>query len=327
MNKILITGATGFTGGWIIKYLSEKLVNSKIIGTGRNIVRAKSMIKEGYQIELADLSTNNNLDVLFSEVDTVVHCAAKSSPWGCYNDFFADNVIATRNLLKLSNLTRIIYISTPSIYFDYSDKLNIKESDPLPKKMVNNYARTKYIAEQEVINAPKNIIQKVVLRPRAIIGAGDTTLMPRVIKAQEEKRLKIIGNGNNLVDFTSVKNLAHAVYLALLTHDTSKNDVYNITDDQSIKLWPILQETLITLGYKEPLQKIPYSVALFAAQLNETYHKLFSSKEPTLTKFGIGILNYSLTINIDLAKSKLGYKPIVTTKNSIDEFIEWYQRL
>lgn len=323
--RILITGATGFLGGWVLDKLAHEFDKEQIIGTGRNHKRAKELDSEGYSIIIGDLADPDFIKNNFSTVTHIVHCAAKSSLWGTYDSFYKDNVQATKNLLEgIPTIEKFIYVSTPSIYFDFSDRFNIKESDALPKKFINHYATTKYVAEQEVLNFPKTKMIRLVIRPRAIIGARDTVILPRLIRAYEAGRLKIIGDGKNICDFSSVKNIAHAVYLALVTDNEINGKVFNITDDQPTELWPLLESTLLKLGLNRKLSNINYKLVFTVAALSEFINKLFSKKEPVLTRYGIAVLKYSITMDISEAKKHLNYKPIITSAESIDEFVDYY---
>jgi len=321
--KILITGATGFTGGEVIKFLAEQYGKIQLIGTGRNIAKSQKMRKLGFEMISGDLTNFDFVKSNFSNINYIVHCAAKSDVWGSYESFYKANVIATENLLKLPNLKHFIYISTPSIYFDFSDRFNIKENDTLPSKFVNHYSKTKYLGELLVTNHSASKIKKHIFRPRAIIGAGDETLMPRMIRAYNSDRLKIIGDGKNKGDFTSVKNLAHIIFLALEKEEQTKQIVFNVTDDKPVILWEFINNSLKKLGLDKVNKKVSYKLAYNVASISEWFNKTFSKKEPVLTKYGIGVLNFSLTLNIDAAKSQLGYMPIISSDESIDEFVQW----
>jgi nucleoside-diphosphate-sugar epimerase len=50
-----------------------------------------------------------------------------------------------------------------------------------------------------------------------------------------------------------------------------------------------------------------------------------SNKEPSLTKYGIGILAKSMTLDISKARTQLNYHPVMTTHEGINEFIQWYK--
>lgn len=323
---ILVTGATGFLGGYILAKLTKEFGPDYVIGTGRNITKAESLKVQGYSLVTGDLCDADFVRSKFGEVTQIVHCAARSSLWGSFEDFYKDNVIPTINLLQLiPSCRRFVFISTPSVYFSYSHRFNVKESDPLPDRFVNDYAATKYLAEQEVLNHQGSGMICTVIRPRAILGAGDTVIIPRVIRAFEAGRLKVIGDGKCICDFSSAKNIAHAVYLALQANNLIDRKIFNITDDQPQALWPLLENTLHKLGFQFKLGKINYHLVFGIASISEWIARVFRRGEPVLTKYGVGLLNYSLTMDISEARKYLNYKPIISTEESIDEFIQnWH---
>ena len=76
-----------------------------------------------------------------------------------------------------------------------------------------------------------------VLRPRAILGAGDTVVFPRLLRAHKEGRLRIIGKADNEIDFTSIKNLCRAVELCIEKKEIAHRQIYNVTNGDTINLW------------------------------------------------------------------------------------------
>ena len=192
--KILVTGATGFVGGYLLKYLREKYPEALLSGTGRNKEKSELLRKEGYDIITGDISDPDFVKSSLSEFTHIIHSAARSSIWGKYEEFYRDNVVATRNLMDgIDQLERFIYISTANIYFNLHDRTDVREDDPLPEKRVSYYPITKYIAEKEVLDTKRNI-HTISLRPRGIIGPGDTTSMPRIMRAYKEDKIRIVGD-------------------------------------------------------------------------------------------------------------------------------------
>ena len=322
-SKVLITGATGFAGGEILRYLSIFYDKKHLFGTGRNFIKINKLREEGYQMIPGDLTDEQFVKSNFGHITDVIHCAAKSDIWGAYDSFYANNVIATENILSIPNLKKFIYISTPSIYFNYKDRLNIKESDTISNNFVNYYSKTKYLGEGLVQNHTQADIKKYIFRPRAIIGVRDNTLMPRLMRAFNEGRLKIVGSGKNIGDFTSVKNLAHIIHLALEKENQTDQIVFNVTDDNPVNLWDFINNSLVKLKLSPITKKVPYSLAYIVANINEWYNILFLKSEPALTRYGLAVLKYSLLLNLDAAKEQLGYKPIINSDQSIDEFVKW----
>ncbi len=326
-KKILITGGAGFLGGRAAKHFASIPDIYKVVATSRRAIRRRELENAGCQFREGDLLDIDFCHSITSGVEVVVHCAALSSPWGKYDDFYKSNVKATQNLLKAcqnQGVKRFVFIATPSIYFNYKKRLNVKESDPLPSKIVNDYALTKLQAENEVLAANSAKFETLALRPRAIIGAEDTVIFPRVIKAHEAGKLKIVGSGKTLSDLTSVRNVIEAIELAMNSGKESLGRTYNITNDEPIRLWDKVNDVLEALDYPRVEKNVPAAVALLAARIQEWRHRSFSpDKEPELTRYGVGILCKSLTMDITLAKELLSYRPIQTTDEGLQEFVTW----
>ncbi len=326
--NLLITGAAGFLGGRAAKYFGQHKA-FKVLATSRRNHRKEELEAANCQFVAGNLEDPQFCNLITQDMDMVVHCAALSAPFGSYQNFYDANVLATQQLVDAclhNGVKKFIYISTPSIYFNHQDRFDVKETDPLPAKMVNAYAQTKLIAEQYVLQKNTQGLQTLALRPRAIIGAEDTVIFPRVLEAYHQGRLKIIGDGKNKVDMTSVSNLLVAIHCAIQAKENAYGEAYNITDGNSVPFWETVNYALSSLGYAPVTQKIPKYVAMNAAALMEWKAKLIpSEKEPALTRYGIGILCHHFTLNIEKAKNLLGYQPVCNTLDGMNEFITWKQ--
>lgn len=321
--KILVTGATGFIGGYILRYLRDNIPGAELIGTGRNRQKADQLSAQGFNILRGDISDPVFVRSSFKDISHVVHCAARASMWGKYDEFYRDNVLTTRLLLtELPELKRFVFISSANIYFDRKDRFDVKEDDPLPKRYLSNYPLTKLEAEREVQKAKKEI-HRVILRPRGVIGPGDTTAFPRIISAFKENRIRMLGSGKNVVDLTSVKNLAYASMLALNSGDHSNGQAYNITDASTHAFWPLLIKTVKDLGYEVSVPRMNYHVVNAFAMLAEFIARIRNNGEPAIDRYGVALLKTSFTLNIEKAVRQLGYKPLITTEECIQEFLDW----
>lgn len=325
--KILLTGATGGLGFRTLERLIENPKIEKVIATGRVIRPTHFVENSKINYLLGDLENADFVAELVEKVDYIIHAAALSSPWGKYVEFEKANVVTMNNLInaaKKHHIKRFVYVSTPSLYFNGKDRFDVKESDPLPTAFVNAYSKTKREAE---VALEKSKIPYVTLRPRALIGRGDTIIMPRLIRAFEEGKLKIIGDGKNIVDLTSLANVTDSIELSLFVGDTGLNQIYNITNGEPVKLWETIEKVLLMLGSEMNKKKVPYSIVKMLSQIMELKAKLTNYKEPALTTYGVGILAKSFTMDISKAKSLLGYSPKVSTDEAIDEFVNWYHEV
>ncbi|MDP5170988.1 MAG: NAD-dependent epimerase/dehydratase family protein [Bacteroidia bacterium] len=333
-KRILITGATGFLGGRLLEKLAT-MPGMSLIATGRNPARRAAIEALGAQYLPGDLADPAFVESLLAACVGpekseecplfVVHCAALSSPWGKYEEFERANVISTRNLLEVSRRVgakRFVNIGTPSIYANFTDRLLVSEADPLPEQMVNFYAATKLVAEREVLAANGQGIETISLRPRALIGRGDTVIFPRVLRAYEEGRLRIIGDGNNVSDVTCVSNVVEAILLAISAPASALGQSYNITNGEPLPLWELFRYIFGELRLPFAPTKISYAlVDRIAAVMEWTARNIRKGKEPTLTRYSISTLAHSMTLDISLARTQLGYEPGQTVYEGIDEFL------
>jgi len=323
--NILLTGATGFLGFRTLERLIQLSSVRKIVATGRSLRKSREILNPKVEYVLGDLKDKLFVSTILKDIDIVINTASLSSPWGSEDDFYLANVLTQKHIITSSEnlgVKRFIYISSPSIYYNGEDRIMVKENDPLPTRFVNNYSKTKREAEVLLENSNLNYI---IIRPRAIIGRGDTVIMPRLIKAHSDGRLKIIGNGENKVDLTSVNNVVESIILSMNAPDGALNNAYNITDRNPVSLWSSINYVLKGIGKEKVNKTVNFRVAYFAAFLLEFVSRWITKKEPSLTRYSVGVLSKNFTLDVSKAEKLLNYNPVITTEKSIEEFINWYK--
>ena len=94
-KKILVTGATGFLGGRLVEILSQQ-GEFQIVATGRNKTKGVALTTlANVRFVVADLCKKKEVQRLCKGIDIVIHCAARSSLWGTYKEFYNANVVLT----------------------------------------------------------------------------------------------------------------------------------------------------------------------------------------------------------------------------------------
>jgi nucleoside-diphosphate-sugar epimerase len=326
--KILITGATGFLGRRAVEILSQQ---HQVIAVGRNQSIGHSLNSAAVQFFACDLTQEHAVLNLPNDFDMIVHSAALSSPWGKWQDFYTSNVIATQNLIKLAQSSqqfkRFIHISTPSVYFDYSDRFNIKETDQVADPAPCFYTKSKLMAENDLLNLhQRQQFPVIILRPRGLFGPGDTSIIPRLIKAKESGRLPIIGDGKNITDLTYVDNVVDAISCSINAEEKVHGEIFNITNGEPTKLWDFLGSVLVDIGLTPPQQKLPFPLIFGISLISELICKLLPfDREPALTRYTTGLLAKSQTLDISKARDMLKYKPKVSLAEGRNLTIKWWK--
>lgn len=315
-----MTGATGGLGRILAPMLRESGHDVRV--TGRNRAIGAELEQRGFPFIAVDL-TRDELAPLLQGVQTVFHLAALSSPWGAHDDFVAANMIATGRLLdaaRAAGCSRFVFASTPSIYCRRADQIGISERTPLPPRFANSYAQTKYAAEQMVLAAAEPGFATIALRPRAVIGPHDTALLPRLLRAANKGRVPLPGGGTALIEPTDARDAARAFLAAERSAEAASGMAFNISGGRAVAVADLTQHVFERLGRSVRLMNVPKGLALFGARVLEGLaNALPSGPEPLLTLYGVMVIGWSQTFDLNAARSKLDWEP----RHSPFEAIDW----
>ncbi|MGH8485008.1 MAG: NAD-dependent epimerase/dehydratase family protein, partial [Pseudomonas sp.] len=257
----------------------------------------------------------------------VVHCAGAVGNWGRYQDFYQGNVVVTENVVEAclkEHVRRLVHLSSPSIYFNGRSQLNIRE-EQVPRRFHDHYGATKYLAEQKVFGAQEFGLEVLALRPRFVTGAGDVSIFPRLLQMQRKRRLAIIGNGLNKVDFTSVQNLNEALLSAVFADEGALGQAYNISNGHPLPLWDVVNYVMRQMHLPQVTRYRSYGLAYSLAALNEGACMLWPGRpQPTLSRLTMQVMSKDFTLDISRARQLLNYRPTVSVWTALDEFCGWW---
>lgn len=324
-KTVLVTGATGFLGGYLIKRLTKKY---RVLALGRNREKGKKLEEYGAVFCPGDFTRRESCARYFDGVDYVIHAGALSTVWGEWEDFYKTNVLGTELVAALCRergVKRLVYVSSPSIYTGKEDQTDIRESQAPERNDLNFYIKSKLMAEKILRKWEKKGLETVVLRPRGLIGIGDTSLVPRILSANARTGIPLFREGRNLVDLTSVENVALACELAL-TAENAPGRAFNITNGEPMEFRKILEQFLSAIGEEPHYRRLPFGVVYaLTGGLEWLYRTLRLAGEPPLTRYTVCTLGYAQTMNIDPAREILGYAPEKTLAESIREYGAWWK--
>jgi nucleoside-diphosphate-sugar epimerase len=289
---------------------------------GRNQQRCDHLEKSGFKTICTDLSRSTDLQYArqrIGAVDAVVHCAALSAPWGRLAAFRAANVDGTQNALDLAaslGARRFVNISSPTVYFELKDKTGVKETAPLPSP-INAYAKTKAEAERMVLS--RQDLGPVNLRPRGIYGAGEQTLLPRLLAAARQRPLPLLRGGVAAIDLTHVSDVIAAIEAALTPNPELEGETFNISGGEMVAVKDIVERVCAAFSVRLRWRKTPFWPALMAARLAETVSlALPFSGEPMVTPYTLGLFAFRQSLDITKARVMLNWQP----RTSLDKGLE-----
>jgi len=292
--RIAVTGASGFVGGAAATALAAR--GHEVIGFGRTPAGWSGDYR---QWDLLD--SPPDLPV----VDAVVHAAALADDWATPSAALAANVDGTRAVIASFPGARFVHISTSSVYDAFTPTVHGIESAPAAARHLSNYSSSKALAETLF-----DELDVAILRPHAVYGPGDTTLLPRIVAGIRGSRLVLPNGARVLHTLTHIDNLVDAIALAVVS---PARGVFNVGDDGDVLLSDVLTDLLARKGRADvSLVSIPYRAAYVVAAALEATHKLVGGR-PRLTRYAVSQLGLERTLDLSRARSELGYVPRPTS--------------
>lgn len=325
--KILVTGATGFIGGHLIKRLLTD--NHDIVCLVRSEEKKKS-IQSQYDVTCitGDLTEPKSLSKIpAEEIDVVIHLAAmghvSSVSEEAYQSFVSINEHGTQNLIKVFQESRrlkkfIHFSSTAAMGFIGEPVLNEK-STPNP---VTPYQKSKFRSEQVVNNAYKNEhFPAIICRPCMVYGPGGYGEFHKFCRLMKKGVFPKVGRGENLTPLVYVEDVVNAVMIILQYGDIG--ETYIIASECSIKMDKLHDLIMKYLDAKAPYIYVPAWIALAGAKCME-WCCLVLKKEPIVTYQNIKSTVTDRTFDISKIV-RLGYSQKISFKDGICNTVNWYK--
>ncbi|XP_044499796.1 3beta-hydroxysteroid-dehydrogenase/decarboxylase isoform X2 [Mangifera indica] len=246
----------------------------------------------------------------------------------------AKNVI---NACRECRVRRLIYNSTADVVFDGShDIYNGDES--LTCHWKDMMCDLKAQAEALVLLA--NDIDGLLtcaLRPSNVFGPGDKQFVPFLVNLAKYGRAKfILGNGENMSDFTYVENVSHAHICAAEALDSRMvfvdvaGKAFFITNLKPMKFWEFVSLILEGLGYQRPIIRLPIRLVWYIFLLVKwTRHSLGlrSHNHPLSAFYFVQLATHTRTFDCTSAQKHIGYSPIVSQEEGVSSTIESFSHL
>jgi nucleoside-diphosphate-sugar epimerase len=295
--RIAVTGASGFIGSAVATALAD--ADHEVVGFGR---RADGWSHPAGSYRVWDITSGPLRGD--RDFEAVVHAAALADDWAPIAEALRVNRDGTRNVVRSFERARIVHLSTSSVYDAFTPTVEASESTPPARRFLSSYSASKTVAELEL-----SVADAAILRPHAVYGPGDTTLLPRLLAAVRRGRLLLPEGAEVRHSLTHIDNLVLAVRRAL--DPASPAGTYNIADDTPVLLSVVLREFLERRGVPARLVSVPYRRAFALAGALERAARL-TGRRPRLTRYAVSQLGLERTLDLSAAREQLDYRPTPT---------------
>lgn len=327
--NLLVTGGGGFLGQALCRGLLER--GHEVTSFSRGNYPQLDVL--GVQQHQGDLADRVAVLAAARGCDAIFHNAAKAGAWGSYDSYHRANVTGTENVIaacRANDVGRLIYTSTPSVTHRATHPVAGGTADSVPygTHFKAAYAATKTIAEQAVLAANNATLATIALRPRLIWGPGDQQLLPRLVERTRAGRLRLIGNGDNLIDTTYIDNAAQAHFDAfdhLELGATCAGRAYFISNGEPKPAREVINALLHAAGAPPVTKSLPFNLAYAIGAVCEAAWSLWPlAGEPPLTRFLAEQLATTHWYDMTPATDDFGYVPTVTIAEGLQRLAETY---
>lgn len=261
MKKILVTGASGFIGKNLIKYLHQKNYPLKILYRKEEY---KKKIESFGELLKGDLKEFDSLKGLLEDVEIIIH-GAGAVKGNTYRDFYEGNVKTTENLINLikdegRDVKKFIYLSSLSAFGPAnSNEIPTEKDEPHP---VSHYGKSKLEAENLIKENLK--IPKIILRLSGVYGPEDTEIFP-FFKYAQKGTIYFPLKKNQKIQLIYIKDVCVAIENAI------KKDIegiFFIAHPEILKSMEICYFFKEITGKPVHILSIPETVVKFFSYLN-----------------------------------------------------------
>jgi nucleoside-diphosphate-sugar epimerase len=316
--NILVTGATGFIG----RHLTAALSKSYSV---RCLVRKTSDISglRNFNIDLTygDLLVKDSIRPALDGIDMVYHLAGE-----VYSrkkaDYYKNNVLATQNLLEMSqkkDVKRIIYLSSVAVNKPLTNKggLLTEESECAP---ITLYGKTKLEAETLI---RESNMPFVIARAPVVYGPYQPPVINKFfLDAVQKEKVYLIGDGENVRSLCFASNLTDGlILLANTSHAEGKTFI--LSDERPYTFNQIIQTISKVTGQQISTIYLPNILGEISWQLYNLMGNLFGIYFVEL--YGIKTMQLNLGCGIAKAKKEIAYKPLVSLEVGIKSTVEWIE--
>jgi len=320
--KALVTGATGFVGAAVARALLRSGWEV------RALVRPSSDRRniEALALEpvIGDLTDAASLERALQGCQALFHVAAEYSLWTREPQrLYRNNVEGTRTLLSAAarlSIMRIVYTSSVATLGLRDDAPSDEMATASEHDMIGHYKRSKFLAEQWVLEAARGGMPVVIVNPSAPVGPGDIKPTPTgrlVLDAVTGRMPAYVDTGLNIVH---VDDVAEGHLLAW--HKGGIGERY-ILGGTNLTLREILTIIARLTGRKPPRLRLPIAAALPIAYVAEAWARLMNG-ETRVTVDGVRMARHRMFFSSAKAERELGYRAR-SAEEALQDAVRWFQ--
>lgn len=315
MEYILVTGGAGFFGSILKKQLLDAGYGVVVLDVENDTDKYDNLISVQ-----GDVRDRETLDRLFEQFrfKAVMHLAAflahevknKKELWSSN----VDGTKEVRDACIRHGCRNIVFTSSNCLWAeDVHDELVKESKEPNP---IEIYGKSKQEGEM-LLQETKEQLNATIFRCPTIIDEGRLGLLALLFEfIDEDRKLPMVGKGDNKYQFIYAKDLGNACIKAI---DAEKTAIYNIGSDNVKTFNEVYQYVIDKSGSKSRLWHLPKGFMTFGMKVCHLLH--ISPLGPYQYK----MIAASFVFDTSKIKKELGWAPTLSNEEMLYRSYEYYK--
>jgi dihydroflavonol-4-reductase len=319
VRPALVTGASGFLG-W---HVAQALVRRGI--PVRALVRRPEAVRDlDADLAAGDLRDPESVSRAAEGCGLIFHVAADYRLWARRpREMYESNVGGTRNILdaaRRARVDRVVYTSTVGCIGFVKGGVGDETTPVSFADMTGHYKKSKWLAEQEALEAARSGLPVVIVNPTAPVGAHDVKPTPTgqtILDFLRGRMPAYVDTGLNIVD---AADAAEGHWLAC---EHGRDGERYILGSENLTLKQIFDLLSTLTGRPAPRVRLPWSVA-FAAAAVDTLRAEITGKPPRAPLDAVRMARKKMWVTHAKAERELGFHP-APAETALRHAVEWFQ--
>jgi dihydroflavonol-4-reductase len=325
--QVLVTGATGFTGGHLARWLAARGDRVRVLVRSHPGGSVTHLGIDARQIEVVpgDLTDTAAVGRAADGVDVVYHIAAIYRQAGLREEQYrAVNATAVRTIIeaaKAGGATRVVHCSTVGVHGDIEHP---PANEDAPFRPGDIYQETKLEGERIAQAAARDTgIEVVIARPTGIYGPGDRRLL-KLFRGVARRRFVVLGRGEIFYHLTYIDDLVEGLRLCAIV-PAAAGRTYILAGGEVTTLNRLTEIIAEEAHVPSPRWHVPVWPFWMAGAVCEALCRPLGI-EPPIYRRRVEFFTKSRAFDISRARAELGYAPAIGLHEGIRRTLEWYRR-
>jgi dihydroflavonol-4-reductase len=321
--RVLVTGATGFTGARLVERLCE--LGAQVVAVHRRDNLPHSLLGKSIEWLRGEVFDPAVVRTACRNVQVVFHLAASYRQAGIADEVHRRVHVESTQLLAREmagqGTRRFVHVSTVGVHGHIENAL---ADESAPMRPGDIYQQTKAEAELWIRGfAAEQGLPLTVMRPTGIYGPGDRRLL-KLFRLAKLPLVPLIGPGQGFYHLIHVDDLVESLLEGGM-NPRAAGEVFICGNAEAIRLKDVICEIAGHLGSQPRFLHLPEAPIFLAARLCENLSKMLGL-EPILYPRRVAFFTKERSFNTDKLHNVLGFREQYSNRDGLRQTCDWYRQ-